>query len=165
MHSHTSRSIVPQHNQRNAGSAAAEFALALPILLIFLIGGADYGVMAYQEAVLVAAARAGAEYASAYARSSTTYTLPTSFTGYVALPPGATITASQACSCSGTLGTAPTTTSCTWGSYSCSSGTEMDYVLVTAQINPYQPILGSNTGITSLFIPSKLAATVYIRVQ
>jgi Flp pilus assembly protein TadG len=153
----------------DSGSAGAELALSLPILLIFVVGTADYGVMAYQEAGLVAAARAGAGYVSGYVRASNTFNssaLPTAaqMASNTSLPVGGAFQSpSLAYACSGSLGTAIKTTT-SWGS-NCSTGNEMDYVQVTAEINPYTPLLGSNLGIASFFIPAKLTATAYIRVQ
>jgi Flp pilus assembly protein TadG len=48
---------------RNAGSAAVEFAITVPLLVAVALGAADYGTMAVQQAALEGATRAGAEYA------------------------------------------------------------------------------------------------------
>src|SRR4051812_44100228 len=46
-----------------AGSAAAEFAVAAPILIAIVMGIADYGILTARSAALAGATRAGAEYA------------------------------------------------------------------------------------------------------
>ena len=50
---------------RNAGSAAVEFAITVPLLVVVALGAADYGTMAVQQAALEGATRAGAEWARA----------------------------------------------------------------------------------------------------
>jgi hypothetical protein len=51
-----------------AGSVAAEFAFAAPILVMLVVGVADFGMLTARSAALAGATRAGAE----YARNSTT---------------------------------------------------------------------------------------------
>jgi TadE-like protein len=46
-----------------AGSVAAEFAFAAPILVMLVVGIADFGVLTARSAALAGATRAGAEYA------------------------------------------------------------------------------------------------------
>ena len=45
------------------GATAVEFALILPVLIVALVGLADYGLMVYDSNELENAARAGAQYA------------------------------------------------------------------------------------------------------
>jgi Flp pilus assembly protein TadG len=47
----------------NSGSAAVEFAVILPVLMLLVLGTADYGVLMGGAASLEGATRAGAEYA------------------------------------------------------------------------------------------------------
>ncbi len=53
-----------------AGAAAVEFALVLPILLLVIFGIIDFGVVLAQKAALANAVRAGARYGSVNAYSS-----------------------------------------------------------------------------------------------
>ena len=47
----------------SAGSVAAEFAFAAPILVMLVVGIADFGVLTARSAAIAGATRAGAEYA------------------------------------------------------------------------------------------------------
>jgi Flp pilus assembly protein TadG len=47
----------------SVGSVAAEFAFAAPILVMLVVGIADFGVLTARSAALAGATRAGAEYA------------------------------------------------------------------------------------------------------
>lgn len=46
------------------GSAAVELAITLPMLMVLVLGMADYGILMNGSAALVGASRAGAEYAT-----------------------------------------------------------------------------------------------------
>jgi Flp pilus assembly protein TadG len=50
-----------QHHQARRGTAATEFAIVLPVLMLLMLGGADFGRIAYYSDVVSNAARAGAE--------------------------------------------------------------------------------------------------------
>src|SRR6516165_10456792 len=52
-------------SDREKGTAAIEFALATPILVILVLGTADFGMLMNTSASLRGATRAGAEYAKA----------------------------------------------------------------------------------------------------
>jgi Flp pilus assembly protein TadG len=52
------RRLAPQEN----GNVLIEFALALPVLCLMLVGGSDIGRYALQKSAIVAGARAGAQY-------------------------------------------------------------------------------------------------------
>src|SRR5580704_11134870 len=54
---------VTQSRIWNAGSAAVEFAITAPLLVLLALGAADYGAVTAQSSSLAAYARAGAEYA------------------------------------------------------------------------------------------------------
>ena len=63
---------------KQTGVAAIEFALLLPVLLLILFGIINYGVIMYDQAVVVNAAREGARWASIHSVDSTcTTTTPT----------------------------------------------------------------------------------------
>jgi Flp pilus assembly protein TadG len=49
----------------DSGAAAVEFAITAPLLVMFVLGVADYGSVTNTEAYLLGATRAGAEYAKA----------------------------------------------------------------------------------------------------
>jgi Flp pilus assembly protein TadG len=56
--------LLSRHrSDRNSGAAMVEFAITAPILIIFLLGVADYSVLLNNAASLVAATRAGGEIA------------------------------------------------------------------------------------------------------
>lgn len=57
-----------------AGQSLVEFALALPVLLLILLGLADFGRAFYYTTAISNAARAGAEYAAKNAGSGATAT-------------------------------------------------------------------------------------------
>src|SRR5215469_17131522 len=52
-------------SESEKGTAAIEFALATPILVVLVLGTADFGMLMNTSASLRGAARAGAEYAKA----------------------------------------------------------------------------------------------------
>src|ERR1700742_126700 len=57
--------IATRHKISNAlhraGTAATEFAIVLPMLMLFALGGADFGRIAFYSETVSNAARAGAE--------------------------------------------------------------------------------------------------------
>jgi Flp pilus assembly protein TadG len=56
-------SAAARTGTRNAGSAAVEFAITAPLLMLLALGAADYGAVTAQSSSLAAYTRAGAEYA------------------------------------------------------------------------------------------------------
>jgi Flp pilus assembly protein TadG len=52
--------------KQTAGSAAVEYSLALPILVLLMLGGMDFAHMFYIQHVLTNASREGARYTSIY---------------------------------------------------------------------------------------------------
>ena len=71
-----------------AGAAAVEFALILPILILLVLGGMDLGHKYYMQHLITNASREGARYAAKY---TGTVAAPTSaaVSDYVKLPPPA----------------------------------------------------------------------------
>jgi Flp pilus assembly protein TadG len=69
------------------GSAAVEFAIILPVLLLLILGGLDMGHMYYMDHLITNASREGARYAAKY---TGTTAAPTSaqVSDYVKLPSG-----------------------------------------------------------------------------
>jgi len=101
------------------GNVMLEFALALPILCVMLVGMIDLGRYGLQRAAMLEGARAGAEYAvfvistqslTAWASPNTTATNTTvqNATGLT----GVTATSSMFCECTAGTSIACTTTTC-----------------------------------------------------
>lgn len=57
--------------KKSEGTAAVEFAIILPILMILMLGGMDLGHMFYMQHVITNASREGARYAANYTGSPT----------------------------------------------------------------------------------------------
>jgi Flp pilus assembly protein TadG len=131
------------------GVAALEFALTLPILMYFMGGVTDFGIVYYRQSCLSTAVAAGAEYASltdqrsppvtaanvqTVMQNAATQTMPNvTTTPTVAGPACYCITGSSP---SSTMGT----TSVTCGSTCATGGTAQKYVQLTLTTT-YTPIL------------------------
>jgi Flp pilus assembly protein TadG len=146
---------------RNSGTAAVEFALLCPFMLILLTGVAEIGIAGYQAMQVQAAVEAGALYAAN--NGATTF----SATNVVAAVTNATgtagLTATPAptafCGCPTATGIVSQTTNCT--SVCAGSGLSPGhYVTVNAAI-PHQTLMP----FLNLPIPATLTATSTIRVQ
>jgi Flp pilus assembly protein TadG len=147
---------LPRRLARQAGgNAALEMALIAPVLVLLLVGIADFGMAVYRKMQVQHAAQAGAEYAMVHGFSSSaitsTVTAATAFTGITASPAPA-----QSCGCvSGT-----TVAAATCGT-NCASGTAAGtYVTVSAQ-GSYATII-PYPGIPSSFT---LTAASVVRIQ
>jgi Flp pilus assembly protein TadG len=137
-----------------AGNAAVEFAVIAPILVTLTIGVADFGIMANQKAALVAAARAGAEYARTNPSNSTTVlAIMQAYTGSSLSGFTGTLTG-PVCECD--AGAATSTGDCTGTCV----GPVHTYVTVTAtrSFSPILPFAG-------IVFPTSLTATVTTRVS
>jgi Flp pilus assembly protein TadG len=135
------------------GVAGVEFALALPVLVLLLVGMFDYGALAFQTMEVSAAAHAGADYAMHNGWNSSA--IQTAVTNATGLP----VTASPAPQLSnGCL--SGNTVVFTTGS-SCSSGvTPGSYVIVNAQ-TPFTPLVAWS----ALALPTTLSAQAVVRIQ
>jgi Flp pilus assembly protein TadG len=139
----------------SAGTAAIEFGLIAPLLLILLAGTVELGFTIWQQMEVYAAAEAGAGYAIKHGWNATAISnVVTSATDET------TITASPApfefCGCPAASGI--TTVVCT---ATCTGGTTPSlYVQVGASI-PHTVIL-SNLGLP---IPATLTASARVRLQ
>ena len=130
------------------GTAAIEFALAMPFLLVLVLGVVELGYSTYQAMRVADAAEAGAVYASKYGFDAAG--IEAAVTG--ATGPAATITSPapfQFCGCPGSAGvtTVDCSTTCTDGS------TPGVYIQVNASMTresilPY-PDLGLPTTLTA----------------
>jgi len=138
-----------------SGIAAVEFALTAPVLAAMMIVVADFGMAAYQQIQVRAAAQAGAEYAVLKgwdsAAISGTVTGATGLTGLTANP-----APTQGCGCpSGTaIASATCNSTCPAG------GTAGTYVTVNAR-SSYSTLI-AYPGVTS---PMTLSATSVVRIK
>jgi Flp pilus assembly protein TadG len=101
-----------------SGSAAVEFAVVLPVLMVLVAGSLNYGIMGLQMSTLISAARGGAEYAKSNPADAS---LATNTASVTTLTSGTT--ASLTCRCSDN--TSATAAKCTLGKGDgnpCSSG-------------------------------------------
>lgn len=130
------------------GVAAIEMALAAPIMLAFLGGVVDLGLMAYDDSRIAAGVGAGAEYAllntssvmsnGATAQSTTIPNLVKSASGLSSMTVTVTGLSPAACYC--VSGTPPAAASATCGS-NCTDGSPAGtYVFITASYT-YTPML------------------------
>jgi len=129
------------------GVAAVEFAITLPLLVIFLGGVTDFGIIYYRQSCLSTAVAAGAQYANLIDQRSppvTAANIQTVMTGAAAQSmPSATVTptASNPALCYCITGSSPssTLTTATCGAACASGGTAGKYVQLTLTTN-YTPI-------------------------
>jgi len=152
------------------GTAAIEFALATPILVVLVLGTADFGMLMNTSASLRGAARAGAEYAKAN-WNNPSVTNPTTGTeqkvcGFLGLTlssgtcspvtPGVT----NSCTCDDNTSVTPCPPT---GTNPCAAQTNpgvLEYVTVTAQQN-FSPILSW----ASFVFPAQVQASTKVRTQ
>jgi len=128
-------------------TAALEFAMASPLLIVLLGGAADYGLAQYYKTNLANAVAAGAEYAYLTGTTVTSTNIQTVITNTMFLPSGAsanlsiTITGPKGYC---VTGSGPTMSAATAGS-TCSDGsTAGTYVIISATY--------TNTGIMRGFM-------------
>lgn len=123
-----------------AGVALVEFAIALPFLMMLLIGIIEVGRLAYYNILVGNAAHAGVQYGSQDTKTAVDYTHMTAaaLTDGQNVPQISATAAPAACYCyNGATGTS-TALSCTASVFSCPSGSHrVIYVSVTAsgQVN------------------------------
>jgi len=130
----------------NRATAALEFAVATPLLVIMLGGAADYGLAQFYRTNLANAVAAGAEYAYLTGTGVTSANIQTVITNTMYLPTGASTNLSFSVTgpkgyC--VTGSGPTMSAATAGS-TCSDGsTAGTYVIISATY--------TNTGIMNGF--------------
>jgi Flp pilus assembly protein TadG len=137
----------------NAGVAAIEFAIFIPVLAIFLMGVAELGFGIYQATQVYASVDAGMLYATQNGYNSAGISnAVVNATGLT----GITATSSNPCGCPGT--TSVTTVSC---SSTCSNGnTPGTYIQINGSL-----VRQSILAFPGLPLPSTLTATSLIRTN
>lgn len=136
--------------RRDDGNAAVEFALVVPILMMLLLVGADYALIANQTLTLLAATRGAVQ----YARTNPTASGAT-VAAYGGFPAGVTPSVSTFCTCADN-----SSVSCSAGSCSVGGDTRViQYVQVTASQN-FTPF-----SYTGFVFPSQVTASTALRVQ
>lgn len=138
-----------------SGVAAVEFALALPMLLLALVGTLDIGIAVYEKMELDNAVQAGARYVTVNGwNASGIQNAVQSATGVAGV--SSTPAPAESCGCpSGAVIAAATCgTTCPNG------GTAGTYVTISAQ-RAYAPMFPY----PGLAIPSVLTAQVMVRIQ
>jgi Flp pilus assembly protein TadG len=134
------------------GVAAVEFALATPILLVTLVGMADFGLAVNEKMRLYTAARAGAQ--AGLGDATATATITQAVTSAANLDAGAvTVTVAQSCGCAD-----GTTAVC--GTVCADASTQRGYVTVT--VNESYAMLLNYPGFTN---PVALSAAATLRTN
>lgn len=109
------RSEGPRRGIGNAGSAAVEFAITAPLLVLLALGAADYGAVTAQSSSLAAYTRAGAEYARSHVASGNGLPSTGTIKTVLNIPSGVSVTFSATdpyCTCAdGTSVTCPSQSS------------------------------------------------------
>jgi Flp pilus assembly protein TadG len=139
--------------RRCDGNVLIEFALALPILTVMMVGTLDLGRFAIQKSAMLEGARQGAQYAAVVSSSDST---------------GINNTAQTATGLSGVTASNTIFCECTSGvqvscSSTCSTGTLKTYVTVTTT-KSFQSVLSSGTisfgGTASFTAPTSITASM-----
>jgi hypothetical protein len=154
----------------SAGTAAIEFALFLPFLLLLLTGVVELGFSAYEAMQVSNAVEAGALFAGSNAgQTFSAANTATATTSGAALPPGLnTLTATPApstfCGCPVSAGSvsnlgAPPPLCATTFPTACAGGAASTYVRVNASLN-HKAIFPTNWG-----LPTAFTATAVIRTN
>jgi Flp pilus assembly protein TadG len=130
------------------GTAALEFALCLPLLLMLTGGIADFGLLWDARGHLATAVNAGTEEALLAGTSATQTGVQAVMTAASGLT-GATYSATAlGCYCSSTSGTTVTLSSATCGT-TCSSGYTAGYYMTLTATYTYTPIMPTFSHLTT----------------
>jgi Flp pilus assembly protein TadG len=133
-----------------AGNALVELAVALPLLVLTLIGTADFARVFYTSIELTNAARAGAQYgAASIANSSNVPNMQTTATSSVNIT-GLNAVAAQLCQCFTAAGVPGSIVSCTLAA-PCSGGTHRVMTVTVTTTKTF------TTLVNYVGIPSSLA--------
>jgi Flp pilus assembly protein TadG len=155
-------------DDREGGSVTIEFAFAAAILVILVLGAADFGMLMNTSASLRGATRAGAEYAKANwnnpSVANVTTTTEQKVCGFLGLTLSngscspVTPNVSTSCTCDDDTSVTPCPPT---GANPCASQTNpgvLQYVTVTAQQN-FNPILSWSV------VPTQVSASTTVRTQ
>jgi Flp pilus assembly protein TadG len=143
---------------RNEGASAVEFAITLPLLIVFVLGVADYGILMNNAASLIGATRAGGE----VAKENPSVTAA-QLTALGIFPSGATPSVSaSSCSCfDNTTVSCPTPGGASANPCAAKSDTRvLRYVTVSAT-QSFSPLFSW----TSFTFPGSLSAATAVRTQ
>jgi len=154
----------PRRGIWNTGSAAVEFAVTAPLLVLLALGAADYGAVTAQSSSLAVYTRAGAEYARSQVASGNSLPSASTIKSVLNIPSGVSVTFSVTdpyCTCAdGTSVTCPNQSSAN----PCGAKTDarvLEYVSVT-MTQSVTPML-SYTPLP--FSISSLSSTMVARIQ
>jgi Flp pilus assembly protein TadG len=118
------------------GNVIVEFALALPILFLLIVGLLDLGRFGVEKSAMLQGAREGVQYGMlAYADSTNINTTAKNATGLT----GVTATNSIFCECSGANGTAVACTT------TCSSGATLKRYITVTTSRPFTSVINRAT--------------------
>lgn len=123
--------LLPRRTSER-GSTLVELAVALPALVLVLVGAADFGRVFYTAMELTAAARAGAQYGSVTAaNSSNTAVMQSTAIAAAGDVSGVSATASRFCQCATDTGAFSATTP----PNSCADPCTGKHLVVTVTVN------------------------------
>lgn len=143
---------------RNEGASAVEFAITLPLLIVFVLGVADYGILMINAAALVGASRAGGEVAKV--NPSVT---AAQLSALGIFPSGATPSVSASpCSCfDNTTVSCPTPGAAGANPCAAKSDTRVLQYLTVSATQSFSPAVSW----TNFTFPGALNATTVVRTQ
>ena len=132
------------------GTAALEFALALPLLLAMMGGLADIGLLWRARGRLVVAVDAGAQYAVLAGTNATATNVRAAILAAPTLTPAPTVSVTApACGCVSTTGGVTTLITQTCGTTCSGGGTASGSYMKLSATYTWQSILGLQSKITS----------------
>ncbi len=151
-----------------AGIAALEFGLIVPLLIVMILGIADFSMVYHGQLQLSSALASGAQYAFARGQTETGTTLTTDVTGFVgSVSPIALSTVSatynngaDSTQCFCISGSPATYASATCGAACADGSTAGKYVSITGAFT-YSPMFLPAT----IFLGGTYAQTVTVRLQ
>jgi Flp pilus assembly protein TadG len=121
--------------QGDSGMAAVEFAILASVLLLLVMGLADYGLAVYYRMQVESAALIGAKYAAKYPTDSAGITSAVNSATHISS--FTSVTPAKLCECANALGTS---VSC---STTCAGSTLNEYMTVTVTYS-YTPLFASS---------------------
>ena len=160
------RSALLHARRSECGSALVELAICLPLLVLTMVGAADFARVFYTSIELNSAARAGAQYgASNLARSGDTSGMQTAATSAVNMTGVAVPTPTRTCQCADDLGgfspLAPGSTCTTDVATSCPSPKHRVVTVTVTASKTFTPI----ANYAGIFRAVPLSRTATLRVS